>query len=169
MPVEKYLNHEPQFMGECFIASTASVVGKVKLGKNTSIWHNAVLRGDVNNITMGDYSNVQDCSAVHVDNNLPTVIGNYVTIGHGAIIHGCTIEDNCLIGMGAIILDGAVIGKGSIIGAGSLVPPGKVIPSNSLVMGLPAKVVKEIEQERADSNIRHAEHYWQLAGDYLVK
>ena len=167
MAIEKYLEFEPKIAGECFIADSASVVGKVNLGKNTSIWHNAVLRGDVNTITMGDYSNVQDGSVVHVDGKIPTIIGNYVTIGHGAIIHGCTIEDNCLIGMGAIILDGVVIGKGSIIGAGSVVPPGKEIPPNSLVMGLPAKVVKEIDEERANGNIRHAEHYWRLASDYL--
>ena len=167
MTIEKYLDHEPQFAGENFIASTASVVGKVNFGKNVSIWHNAVLRGDVNSITIGDFSNVQDGSVVHVDHDLPTVLGNHVTVGHGAIIHACTIEDNCLIGMGAIILDGAIIRKGSIIGAGSVVPPGKEIPPNSLVMGVPAKVVKEIEEERAQGNVTHAEHYWELAQDYL--
>lgn len=131
-----------------FVASNATVLGDVSIGKDVSIWFGAVLRGDINSITIGEGSNVQDNATVHVDKEYGVNIGKNVSVGHNAIIHGCTIEDNVLIGMGAIILNGAVIKENTIIGAGALVTEGKVIPSGSLVVGSPAKVIKEISSEQ---------------------
>lgn len=130
-----------------FIADNATVIGAVTLKEFASIWFNTVVRGDVNKIEIGRYTNVQDNSVVHVADDYPTRIGDYVTIGHSATIHGCTIEDHCLIGMGAIVLNGAVIGQGSIIAAGALVREKQVIPPNSLVVGVPGKIVKTIPED----------------------
>lgn len=123
------------------------VTGDVSLGKEASVWYNAVVRGDMASITIGQRSNIQDNAVVHVDNNFPTVIGNGVTVGHGAIVHGCTIEDDCIIGMGAVILNGAKIGKNCIIGAGTLVPEGKEIPEGSVAFGNPVRVYRPVTQD----------------------
>lgn len=137
----------PDLDKKTFVAQGARVIGKVLMKEFSSIWFNTVVRGDVNRIEIGRYSNVQDNSVVHVADSHPTIIGDFVTIGHGAIIHGCTIEDHCLVGMGAKILNGAVIGKGSIIAAGALVKENQVIPPYSLVVGLPGKVVKTLSED----------------------
>jgi carbonic anhydrase/acetyltransferase-like protein (isoleucine patch superfamily) len=129
---------------ESFIADGGRVIGKVTLGQYSSIWFNAVIRGDVNAISLGAYSNIQDNSVVHVADAFPAIIGDFVTVGHKACLHGCTIEDHCLIGMNATILTGAVIGRGSIIAAGALVKENQVIPPHSLVVGVPAKIIREI-------------------------
>lgn len=142
-----------------FIAKSADVLGDVRIGDHTSIWYQAVLRGDMESITIGDRSNVQDCAVVHVDTNYPVKIGNGVTIGHGAIIHGCTIGNNVLIGMGAIILNGAVIGDNCIIGAGTLVTQNKVIPPDSMVIGSPGKVVRKVTDTEVDGIIENAREY----------
>lgn len=147
---------------DTFVAPTAAVVGDVTLGAGSSVWYHAVLRGDMAPITIGDNSNIQDGCLLHVAESFPLQIGNYVTTGHGAILHGCTIEDGVLIGMGAIVLDGAVIGEGSIIGAGALIPEGKVIPPRSLVVGVPGKVIRELDEDKAAELIVHAEKYVQL-------
>lgn len=123
------------------------VTGDVSLGKEASVWYNAVVRGDMASITIGQRSNIQDNVVVHVDNNFPTVIGNGVTVGHGAIVHGCTIEDDCIIGMGAVILNGAKIRKNCIIGAGTLVPEGKEIPEGSVAFGNPVRVYRTVTQD----------------------
>lgn len=123
------------------------VTGDVSLGKEASVWYNAVVRGDMASITIGQRSNIQDNAVVHVDNNFPTVIGNGVTVGHGAIVHGCTIEDDCIIGMGAVILNGAKIGKNCIIGAGTLVPEGKEIPEGSVAFGNPVRVYRSVTKD----------------------
>lgn len=141
------------------IAKGAIVYGDVTLGEKSSIWYNAVVRGDDGPICIGKFSNVQDNCTVHLDPGHAVNIGDYVTIGHGAIIHGCTIEDNCLIGMGAIILNGAVIGEGSIIGAGALVTQDKVIPPGSMVIGSPARVLREVTKEEKEKAVRNAMHY----------
>lgn len=168
MVQEKYLEHEPKIAGKTYIADSAVIVGMVEIGENSSVWPNVTMRGDVNYIKMGKFSNVQDGSVVHVAAQpCPTIIGDYVTIGHGAIVHACVIEDNCLIGMGSVILDGAVIGHGSIIGAGSVVPPGKVIPPYSKVMGIPGKIVAELTEEDEIGTIKHSRRYWNLAADYI--
>ena len=128
-----------------FIAPTAVLVGDVVVGPDVGIWFGVVARGDIETITIGARSNVQENCVLHTDTGYPLVIGANVTIGHSAIVHGCTIGDNTLIGMGATVLNGAVIGKNCLIGANALVTEGKVIPDNSLVMGAPAKVVREID------------------------
>jgi len=158
-----------------FLAVSADIIGDVVLAEGVNIWNNATVRGDENCIRIGRYTNIQDNCTVHVDTSLPgrpepgpTNIGEYVTIGHGAIIHACTLGDACLIGMGAIVLDGAVIGKGSIVGAGSVVTPGTVIPPYSLVLGIPGKVVKTLPEESISERISHAERYWERAKQYIA-
>ena len=167
MSIYKYKDMTPEINDLTYIAPSADIIGDVRIGKKSSVWHQATIRGDINCVKIGEFVSIQEGTVVHVDTEYPVEIGNYVTVGHNATVHGCIIEDNCLIGMGSIILDGAVIGAGSSIGAGALVPPGKVIPPNSLVMGVPGKVVKELEGERVASNITHAAKYWTLAQDYI--
>ncbi|HZJ98739.1 MAG TPA: gamma carbonic anhydrase family protein [Tissierellaceae bacterium] len=142
--IKEFEGNFPDIDANTFIAEGGMVVGKVKINEFSSIWHNAVIRGDVNRIEIGRYSNIQDNSVVHVADRYPTLIGDFVTVGHGAIIHGCTIDDYCLIGINAVILDGAVVGRGSIVAAGAVVKGGQIIPPHSLVAGVPAKVVKNI-------------------------
>lgn len=150
-----------------FIAKSADVVGKVKLGNFTSVWFQVVLRGDVDSITIGERTNIQDGTVVHVAAGYPTVIGTGVSIGHNAIIHGCEIGDNVLVGMGAIILNGAKIGDNSIVGAGSLVTQGKVFPPNSLIIGSPAKVARALKSEEIQSIRDNAEEYLETMKGYL--
>ena len=135
----------PTIPETAWIADTATVRGDVTLGEDVSVWFGAVLRGDEAPIRVGDESNVQDGAVLHVSANFPCKVGKRVTIGHRAIVHGCTIEDNVLIGMGAIVLDGAHIGHGAVIGAGALVAPGMNVPPNTLVLGVPAKVRGELD------------------------
>ena len=163
----------PLIHPESFLALSADIIGDVTLAESVSIWNNTTIRADVNYVRIGKFTNVQDNSIIHVDtqgrsypNVGPTLIGEYVTIGHGAIIHACTLEDACLIGMGAIILDGALIGKGSIIGAGAVVTPNSIIPPYSLVMGVPGKVVKTLSEESLSQRLEHAKHYWELTNKY---
>lgn len=161
-----YCGVEPMLDKGVYVADGAKVIGEVELKEGANIWYNAVLRGDVAKIVIGKNSNIQDNSTVHVDSDVPVIIGDYVTVGHNAVIHACIIEDDCLIGMGATILDGAVIGKGSIVGANSLVTGNTVIPPNSLVLGSPAKVVKEIDKQ--DENHHHAKEYVNLANKHKL-
>lgn len=150
--------------GQYWIAPSASVIGRVKLGYHASVWFGAVLRGDIELIEVGDHSNIQDNCVIHTDKGLPVTIGSYCTIGHQAILHGCTIASNTLVGMGAVILNGARIGSNCLIGAHSLITENKVIPGNSLVMGVPGRVVRSLESDAAASIRRSAERYvsqWQ--------
>ncbi len=156
----------PQIDESCFIAETADVMGDVRLAKNASIWYKAVLRGDDNYIVVGENSNIQDNTVVHVAHEYPTIIGDNVTVGHSAIIHACKIGNNCLIGMGAIVLDGAEIGAETIIGAGSVVSSGKVIPPGVLALGTPAKVVRELTEEEKLSLKESAIKYVRYANDH---
>jgi carbonic anhydrase/acetyltransferase-like protein (isoleucine patch superfamily) len=137
----------PKVHPETFQAEGAQVIGDVTMGQYSSIWCNAVARGDVNKIIIGDYTNVQDCSVLHVADNCECVVGSFVTVGHGAIIHGARVGNHCLIGMGAILLNNVEIGEGSIVAAGTLVPEGKKIPPRSLVIGSPGKVVRELGED----------------------
>lgn len=145
------------------------IKGDVKLGNDANIWHNAVIRGDSNSISIGSNTNIQDNCVIHVDKDYPCVIGKNVTIGHGAIIHGCTIEDNCLIGMGAIVLNGAHIKEGSLIGAGALVSEHKEIGPNVLAYGSPCKEVKELSDENKKLIEENAKEYVLEARKYLDK
>ena len=147
--LKKYLNSDPKIDPSVYIAQGATVIGAVDLKKNVSIWHSAVLRGDINTITIGESSNIQDGSVVHLADDYGVSIGKFVTVGHSAVIHACTIHDECLVGMNATILDGSTIGKQSIIGANALVTKGSQIPEGSLVLGSPAKVIRTLtEKER---------------------
>lgn len=135
----------PKLDEKSYRADGSKVIGDVTMKEFSSIWYNTVVRGDVNRIEIGRYTNIQDNSVVHVADEHPTIVGDFVTVGHNAILHGCTIEDHCLIGMGATVLNGAVVGRGSIVAAGALVRENQIIPPNSLVVGMPGKVVKTIE------------------------
>ena len=137
----------PTVDAKTFIADGARIIGAVTMKEFSSLWFNTVARGDVCHIEIGRYSNVQDNSVVHVADDYPTIIGDFVTVGHNAILHGCVVEEHCLIGMGAIVLTGAVVGKGSIIAAGAVVREKQIIPPHSLVVGIPAKVIKSIPED----------------------
>lgn len=149
----------PDLSPGCWVAPSADVIGTVRLAADASVWFNAVLRGDNDWIEIGEGSNVQDGSVLHTDPGLPLVVGAGVTIGHKALLHGCTIGDGSLIGNGAIVLDRAVIGRGCVVAAGALVPPGKVIPDGVLVMGSPAQVVRGLTAEDRARIARGAEVY----------
>ena len=150
-----------------FIHSEAIVLGDVVLGRSASVWPAAVLRADTDRITIGDESNVQDGAVIHVDPGFPVTIGARVTIGHRAVVHGATVEDECLIGMGAIVLNRAVIGKGSVIGAGAVIPEGMQVPPGSLVLGVPGKVVKQVDDETRERVARGVRVYVELQEKHL--
>lgn len=148
--LDTFLRKQPRLGKNVYIAKNATVVGDVKLGDHASVWYGAVLRGDINRIVVGHHSNIQDNAVLHLADDYGCLVGNYVTVGHSAIVHACKVGDEVLIGMGAIILDGAVIGKQSLIGAKALVTQGMKIPPGSLVLGAPAKVVRKLTpKERA--------------------
>ena len=163
-----YEGTDPVIGEEVFVAPNATVIGKTKIGKDCSIWFGAVIRGDVQTIDIGVGTNVQDNAVVHVTTGTgPTVIGDNVTIGHGAIVHACTIKDNVLIGMGAVILDGAVIGEETLVGAGAVVTPRTKIPPRSLVVGSPAKVLRGLATKEIESIKNNGRRYVTLAKKYL--
>lgn len=152
-----------------FIAKSADVIGQVSLGDEVTVWFQAVIRGDLEPIKIGNRTNVQDGTVIHVAENAPVVVGDDVTIGHVCIIHGCTIENGALIGMGSTILNHAVIGENSLIGAGSLVTEGKVIPPNVLAFGRPAKVIRPLTADEIAENHANAKHYVENGYEYLAQ
>ena len=162
----KIHSQETTMKNQVYIAPNAVVTGEVNLGENVNIWYGAVLRGDSGTITIGDHTNIQDNCVLHADPGIPMTIGDDVTVGHGAILHSCTVGDNSLIGMGAIVLNGAVIGANCIVAAGALVPQGMVIPDNSLVIGSPAKVRRSLTDEEIAANRRSAAGYVKEAAEY---
>ena len=151
----------PDLSHTAFVAANATVIGNVSLASGSSVWYNAVVRGDVERIIIGKYTNIQDGAILHGDPGEPTILEDYVTVGHRDVIHSAHIETGCLIGIGAIILDGVRVGEGSIIGAGSVVT--KDVPKRSLVLGIPARQVKQISQEQAQELLEHARKYEKLA------
>ena len=151
--------HTPKLDPNSWVASNSVIIGKVELKKDSNIWFNVTLRGDVEPITVGEGSNVQDGSVVHSDPGCPVIIGKNVTIGHLVMLHGCEIADDCLIGIGSTILNKAKIGKNSIIGANALVTENKVIPERSLVLGSPGKIVRQVTDEEIKSIKENADHY----------
>ena len=159
MSVYELGEHRPQWGRDCFIAPSATVVGRVTMGERCSVWFGAVLRGDSSTLTLGDRVNVQDGAVLHADVGFPLTIADDVTIGHQAMVHGCTVEAGCLIGIQAVILNGAVIGEGSLVGAGALVTEGKVFPPRSLIVGSPAKVLRELSAEESAKLRLSAAHY----------
>ena len=176
MAISSYLNTTPVLGERVYLHPSCQVIGDVPIGDDSSIWCNAVLRGDVNRISIGRGSNVQDLSMLHVSHQTadkpdgsPLIIGDYVTVGHSVILHGCTIGNDCLIGMGSIIMDDVVIPDRVMIGAGSLVSPGKVLESGMLYMGRPAKAVRALTEEEIVYLRYSAEHYIRVKNNYLNK
>ncbi len=174
--IHDYKEMTPKIGNYSWIAPSADVIGEVEIGEHCSIWFGAIVRGDVHFIKIGDRTNIQDLSMIHVTHykkhrkigdGYPTIIGNDVTIGHRVMLHGCVIEDACLIGMSATILDGAVIGRESIVGAGSLVTKNKVFPPRSLIMGSPAKVVRSLTDEEVKELYASAKRYMKFKNDYM--
>jgi len=151
----------PDLSQAAFVAPNATVIGHVEVAQGVSIWHGAVLRGDVERIVLGEYTNIQDGAVLHCDTGIPTILEGYVTVGHRAVIHSAHIEQGCLIGIGAILLNGVRVGAGSIVGAGSVVT--KDVPERSLVVGIPAKVVRPLSDEEAADLLDHARRYEKLA------
>ncbi|HSA38317.1 MAG TPA: gamma carbonic anhydrase family protein [Methanoregula sp.] len=149
-----------------FMAGNATVVGDVTIGKDVGIWFGAVVRADKDRITIGDRSNIQDNCIVHTSKGFPVILGEDVSIGHGAVLHGCRIADQVLVGMGAIVLNGARIGKGSVIGAGAVVREGAEIPEKSVVVGVPGKIIKQADASQLDQILANAASYVKLAGEY---
>lgn len=146
-----FLRKKPALGQGVYLARGAVVLGDVTLGDYSSVWYNAVLRGDINRITIGHHTNIQDSAVIHLADEFPCLIGNWVTVGHSAIVHACTVGDETLVGMGAVILDGAVVGHQCLVGAKALVTPGTIIPDGSLVLGAPAKVARALtEKERSE-------------------
>ncbi|MEM9400525.1 MAG: gamma carbonic anhydrase family protein [Verrucomicrobiota bacterium] len=167
--LEKFLGKDPQIEEAAFVAPNATVIGDVRLSKNVSVWYQCVLRADINSIVVGEGSNIQDGVVVHLADHAGVTIGRHCTIGHSAIIHACSLGDECLVGMGATVLDHANIGSRSIIGANSLVTRGMEIPEGSLVYGSPAKVVKTLDEEAQSGLIQWAEKYIKVAQAHAEK
>src|SRR5438876_1762344 len=157
--LETFLRKKPTIGPHVYIAQGAIVVGDVTLGDYSSVWYNAVLRGDINRIVIGHHTNIQDNAVLHLECEWPCLLGNYVTVGHAAIVHACTVGDETLVGMGSVILDGAVIGRQCLIGARALVTPRTQIPDGSLVLGSPAKVVRQLTAEEKQGLKLSAERY----------
>jgi carbonic anhydrase/acetyltransferase-like protein (isoleucine patch superfamily) len=166
--LDTFLRKEPVLGRDVYLASTAVVLGDVTLGDHSSVWYGAVLRGDINRIVVGHHSNVQDNAVLHLADDFPCVVGNWVTIGHSAVVHACTIGDECLIGIGATVLDGAVIGEQSLVGAGAVVTPGTVIPPGSMVLGAPAKVKRALTPEER-AGLKHWAEKYVVNGAYCLK
>ncbi|MCS7205912.1 MAG: gamma carbonic anhydrase family protein [Leptospiraceae bacterium] len=165
-----YREHYPEIGEGVFIAPSADVIGQVKIGKHSSIWFGSLVRGDVDKIEIGDFTNIQDQCVVHVTGGkFPTYIGNHCTLGHRVVVHGAVLKDYAFIGIGAIVMDGCEVGEFAILAAGSLLPPGKKIPDGMLAMGVPAKVVRAITDEEREMIIKTQEKYAQLAKEYLER
>lgn len=163
------MEEEPLYGPDVFVAPTAVVIGDVQMDEGSSLWYGGVLRGDINSIKIGKFSNLQDGVIGHLADEYPLVVGQYVTVGHGAVIHACEIGDECLIGMNSTILDGAKIGEQSIVAAGSLVPAGMEVPAGSLVAGVPAKIKKELSDKERKDLKKWAEKYLTVAKAHREK
>lgn len=164
--IQKYGNYKPVVHVSSYIAPGSMVIGDVELGENTSVWHNAVMRGDMAKISVGNFTNVQDGCLLHCLEGVELKVGEYVSIGHGAILHSCIIGNNTLIGMGAIVLDGAKVGNNCLVGAGAVVTPNSEIPDGSLVVGNPAKIKRQLTEDEILHIRKNAMAYVNLAGEY---
>jgi len=166
--IRTYQGHSPQIPASCYIDFSAQILGDVVLGERSSVWMNAVLRGDVNSIRVGSCSNVQDCAVLHGQRNLyPVVVGDWVTIGHNATVHGCVVEDMCVVGMGARVLNHSHVGEGCIIAAGSVVPEHTVVPPRTLWAGVPAKLRRELTDKDRALIREYAQNYLDYVDVYL--
>ena len=166
MAIENFLEFSPSIHASVFIAASADVIGRVTLHEEVSIWYQATLRGDINEIVVGPRSNIQDNAVIHLADNYGCYVGELVTVGHSAILHACTVKDEVLVGMGAIILDGAVIGKNCLIGAHATVLMNTVIPDGSMVVGSPARIVRSLNPEERSGLKSWADHYLVLSAEY---
>ncbi|HZU22147.1 MAG TPA: gamma carbonic anhydrase family protein [Terriglobales bacterium] len=165
--IRSYQGKRPVVPASCYVDESAQLIGDVTLGENSSVWMNAVLRGDVHAIRIGANSNVQDCSVLHgMRGRYPVVLGDWVTVGHSVTLHGCTIDDACLIGMGAVILNNARIGEGCIIGAGTVIPENTVVPPRTLWLGVPGKQRKQLSDEDHEGILRYARNYLEYKEQY---
>jgi carbonic anhydrase/acetyltransferase-like protein (isoleucine patch superfamily) len=162
----RFQNQSPVLARECYVAENATVIGRVVLGSQSSIWFGAVLRGDIESITIGERSNVQDNTVLHTSRGKPVVVGQGTTVGHNATLHGCSVGDNCLVGMGAILLDGCKIGDNCIVAAGALVKQNQKVPSGSLVVGAPARVIRRLSDDEISSLWKQANRYVVLQSCY---
>src|SRR5580658_1274712 len=168
--IRSYKGVTPTVPASCYVDESAQLIGDVVLGDNASVWMNAVLRGDVHSIRVGANSNIQDCSVLHgMLGKFPVIVGDWVTVGHSVVLHGCVVEDQCLIGMGVIILNGARIGGGSIIAAGTLIPEGTVVEPRSLWMGVPGKLCKQLTDEDQETILRYGRNYLGYKESYLAE
>jgi carbonic anhydrase/acetyltransferase-like protein (isoleucine patch superfamily) len=159
----------PRIVASAYVAPSADIIGTVELGENSSVWFQCVLRGDIEPIRVGANSNIQDGSIVHTMMGSPVTVGDWVTVGHRVVLHGCTVENNCLIGMGAVLLNNVHVGEGSIVAAGALVAENTVIPPRSLYMGVPAKRRREVTKDEQAFIRMHADHYLQYKETYLAE
>ncbi|MEW6624689.1 MAG: gamma carbonic anhydrase family protein [Bacillota bacterium] len=166
--IKSFKDFVPRIHEEVFIAETSMILGRVNIGLGSSVWYNAVLRGDINYITIGEHTNIQDNAVLHVGLKYPVEVGDYTSIGHGAVVHGCKIGSHCLIGMNATVLNGAVVGDRCIVGAGSVVTQNTRIPPNSLAVGTPAKVIKQITAEELKEISIYARRYEYLWRKYYT-
>ena len=167
--IQTYAGRLPRIAASAYVADSADVIGDVEIGENASIWFSTVLRGDIELIRVGSNSNIQDGSVVHTMDGSPTVVGDWVTVGHRAVLHGCTIESHCLIGLGAILLNDVRVGEGSIIAAGALVTEKTVIPPRSLYLGMPARFKRELTESDQQFIRMHAVHYLEYKEVYLAQ
>lgn len=173
--LKNYLEYLPEIGSKTWIADNAMVIGRCEIGNDSSVWFGCVVRGDVNYIKIGDRTNIQDLSMIHVthsqtennDDGFPTIIGDDVTVGHSVTLHGCKIGNSCLIGMKAVLLDGCEIGEGSIVAAGSIVTQNKIFPPGSMIMGTPAKVVRQLSKEEIANIYKSAQNYVSYKNDYF--
>ena len=166
--IRSYQGRLPQIPASCYVDLSAQLIGDVTLGERSSVWMNAVLRGDVNAIRVGSNSNVQDCAVLHGQRNLyPVIVGDWVTIGHNAPVHGCVVEDEVVIGMGAIVLNNARIGSGSIVAAGAVVPEGTIVPPRTLWAGVPAKLRRQLDDKDRALILEYAKNYLDYVEIYL--
>ena len=166
--IRSYQGRLPQIPASCYVDFSAQVIGDVTLGEHSSVWMNTVLRGDVHSIRVGSNSNVQDCSVLHGQRNTyPVIVGDWVTIGHNATVHGCVVEDEVVIGMGAIVLNNARIGSGSIVAAGAVVPEDTVVPPHTLWAGVPAKLRRQLDDKDRALILEYAKNYLDYVEIYL--
>lgn len=164
--IKTYRTYTPDIHESCYLSENATIIGDVTLEKDVSVWFHSVIRGDKDHIHIKEGSNIQDNCTLHTDPNHQLSIGKYVTVGHNAILHGCTIDDEVLIGMGAIVLNGANIGKHAIIGAGALVKENQVIPEGALAVGCPCKIIKQVNEAQIKDIMENAQHYIALGKEY---
>ncbi len=167
--IEPYEDHWPEIDESAFVAASADLIGRVRIGAEASVWYNSTLRGDIHEVVIGARSNVQDNAVLHVESDRGCYLGELVTIGHGAIVHACTVKDEVLVGMGATVLDGAVIGERSIIGANTLVTMNTEIPPGSLVLGSPGKVVRLLSEEEQAGVAVRAQKYVENSRKFLAR